>query len=171
MFATRTTLVSVLAAGLACLGSWSCETPATTTASQPAASHALLPVAYSQALIVMRPVLAGPLIPDYAQEFAFEDSTVLLGPPQIFHVKQASRSQDALGLPALNIKIVEDEHGLLQRWTAQNLHKPIAILVDETVLCLPIVQQPLPGRFRIQGGGEGFNESTMQYVLARLQPR
>ncbi|MCK6448055.1 MAG: protein translocase subunit SecD [Planctomycetes bacterium] len=60
-------------------------------------------------------------------------------------------SQDHLGLPAVSFELVDEKKGLFEDFTTAHVDGPMAIVLNDEVVSLATINEPLPGSAQISG--------------------
>lgn len=77
-----------------------------------------------------------------AREFLYKGRPVYLGDPSYFQVKEAWKTKDSKGQPAVGITLTDEDDAAAQQWVLANVGNNAAILLEGHVLLTGIVQPP-----------------------------
>ena len=94
------------------------------------------------------------LEPDPAAEstsFDYQGARVSLGPPHLFGLAEVGLSMDSLERPAVHFRVQPRHREAFLALTEANVGRPMAVVVDGTVVTMPLINAPLPGTAQIEG--------------------
>ncbi|MCP5022960.1 MAG: hypothetical protein GY930_14455 [bacterium] len=103
-----------------------------------------------------------------AQEFKFEEGSVLLSEAKYIKVKLYS-SVDSLGLPAIGFTVADNQRENFGDYTESLKNRKLAVLVDGKIITLPQVLGRLENGGIISGGREGFTEEDVNELIASIR--
>jgi preprotein translocase subunit SecD len=99
----------------------------------------------------------------------FRGKQVVLEQMRHFDIESTSLTQDPLGWPAVGFEIRSSEKEEFRRWTAENVHLDLAVVIDGSVVMIATLQDPLPGIGMISLGDEP-SEKDARELAQRIAP-
>jgi preprotein translocase subunit SecD len=95
-----------------------------------------------------------------------------LEPVRHFAIQSTHMSQDENGYPAIAFEIADAQRAEFERWTGENVHRTVVILIDGMVVTMATLQSALPGAGIINNSGadQHWTEQQARELAARIAP-
>jgi len=87
-----------------------------------------------------------------------------------FAVASASGTTDVAGKPAVALELSDLDEQRFYEWTAANVDRKLAILVDRRVCVMATIATPLKGSVVLTGGHDGFSTEDVHRMVRDWNP-
>jgi preprotein translocase subunit SecD len=108
--------------------------------------------------------------PSGSRTVEYKGRDVTLEPGPRFDIQKAHTSQDNMGWPAIAFEIADAQAAEFERWTGDNVHRGLAVLIDGKVVMIATIQDPLTKGGIISSGDEHWSEEQARELAARIAP-